>query len=315
MTLFNISDFHANYNSGNKKVFDGEDIKGLNVYAGNTDEKIGSIHDVLVDERGLFRYFVVDTGFWIFGKKVLLPVGCCHIDPKGERIQAIALTSKDKVEDLPAYSDEMVVDSHYEERVYNLYRTPSVEDSIPVEMSAPLEAASAASTPIEMSTPVSNQSSVTSANRNITDRYDREPSMYQLNEQAHQKLKLYEERLVAQKNRQQTGTVTVGKQVETKTANVSVPVEKERVVVEHQQPSQPGVIEPNQANFQAGEVARIEVYEETAEIKKQAFVREEVNIRKEVEQDQVKSQETVRREKLDVDVEGNPTITSANDKK
>lgn len=311
MNLVKINDFHANYS---QEVFDGEDIKGLNVYAGNTDEKIGSIHDVLVDERGLFRYFVVETGFWIFGKKVLLPVGRCHIDPKGERIQAIALTSKDQVEDLPEYSDEMVVDSHYEERVYNLYRTPNVEDSIPVEMSAPLEAASAASTPIEMSTPVSNQSSVTSANHDITDRYDREPSMYQLNEQAHQKLKLYEERLVAQKNRQQTGTVTVGKQVETKTANVSVPVERERVVVERQQPSEPGVIQPNQANFQAGEVARIEVYEETAEIKKQAFVREEVNIRKEVEQDTVKSQETVRREKLDVDIEGNPTITSANDK-
>jgi stress response protein YsnF len=55
-------------------------------------------------------------------------------------------------------------------------------------------------------------------------------------------------------------------------------------------------------------VARVEVYEETADIQKQAFVREEVNIRKEVEHETVTSQETIRREELDVDVDGNPVI-------
>jgi uncharacterized protein (TIGR02271 family) len=52
----------------------------------------------------------------------------------------------------------------------------------------------------------------------------------------------------------------------------------------------------------------VEVYEETADIQKKAFVREEVNIRKEVTQDTVNSTETVRREELDVDVDGNPVI-------
>ena len=45
-------------------------------------------------------------------------------------------------------------------------------------------------------------------------------------------LKLYQERLVADKHREKTGEVTVGKRVETETARVSVPIEKERVVVE-----------------------------------------------------------------------------------
>jgi hypothetical protein len=77
MPLFKIGDFNPNYR---EEAFDGADVKGLDVHAGRTDEKIGSIYDVLVDETGSFRYFVIDTGFWIFGKKVLLPVGRCRVD-------------------------------------------------------------------------------------------------------------------------------------------------------------------------------------------------------------------------------------------
>jgi uncharacterized protein (TIGR02271 family) len=50
------------------------------------------------------------------------------------------------------------------------------------------------------------------------------------------------------------------------------------------------------------------VYEETADITKQAFVREEVNIRKEVERDTVDVTETLRREELEVDVNGKPVL-------
>jgi stress response protein YsnF len=37
-------------------------------------------------------------------------------------------------------------------------------------------------------------------------------------------------------------------------------------------------------------------------------VREEVNIRKEVERDTVDATETLRREELDIDTDGNPSI-------
>jgi len=52
----------------------------------------------------------------------------------------------------------------------------------------------------------------------------------------------------------------------------------------------------------------MEVYEETADIQKKAFVREEVNIRKEVIHETVDATETLRREELDVDTDGNPVI-------
>lgn len=303
MPLFKIGDFNPNYR---EDAFDGGDVKGLDVYAGRTEEKIGSIDDVLVDQTGRFRYFVIDTGFWIFGKKVLLPVGRCHVDADARRIQAIGISTKEQAEKLPEYNDRMTVDYDYEERVRRVYRTPTVEASVPVEMSPPVEAprvlgrASQAATPH----PVSNQPvSATYDRHNYT--YEQDPSLYQLNDQEHQKLRLYEERMVANKHRRQTGEVAIGKRIETETARVSVPVEKERVVIERRTPEDVGTtVNPGALDFREGEVAHMKVYEETADIRKQAFVREEVTVRKEVEQNTIDATETLRREELEVDVNG-----------
>ncbi|KST69976.1 YsnF/AvaK domain-containing protein [Mastigocoleus testarum] len=121
-------------------------------------------------------------------------------------------------------------------------------------------------------------------------------------------IKLYEERLVADKERAKAGEVSVGKRVETETASVSVPIEKERIVVERSNPTNPGQVSPGTTDFSGGKVARMEVYEESADIQKQAFVREEVKVRKEVERDTVEAKEKLRREELEVDVDGKPVI-------
>lgn len=117
-------------------------------------------------------------------------------------------------------------------------------------------------------------------------------------------LKLYEERLVVDKDRQKAGEVAIGKHVETETAEVAVPVEKERIVVERKDATGNTVVNPGSVDFREGEVARVDLYEETANIDKQAFVREEVSVRKEVEKDTVQASETIRREELDVDADG-----------
>jgi uncharacterized protein (TIGR02271 family) len=301
MPLFKIEDFNPNYR---QDAFDGEDVKGLDVYAGKTQEKIGTIDDVLVDETGRFRYFVIDTGFWIFGKKVLLPVGRCHVDANARRIYAIGIATKEQAEKLPEYDDRMTVDYDYEERVRHVYRTPTVEGSVPVESSGVVGVSS--QMPLQRSIP--NQTRPATYDRN-TYTYEQEPSLYQMNEQEHQKLRLYEERLLANKIRRQTGEVAIGKRVETETARVSVPVEKERIVIERRNPEDVGAtVTPGIHDFREGEVAHMRVYEETADIRKQAFVREEVTVRKEVERDTVDATETLRREELEVDVNGNPVV-------
>lgn len=125
-----------------------------------------------------------------------------------------------------------------------------------------------------------------------------------LNGHEPQNIKLYEERLVANKTRQKTGDVAVGKRVETELAQVSVPIEKERVVIERTTPTDSGTaVAPSDADFHDGEVARMNIYEETPDIYKEAFVREEVEVKKVVEQETIEAQETLRREELDIDTE------------
>lgn len=303
MLLYKVEDFNPDYRT---EAFDGKEFKGLEVYAGNSDEKIGKIDNGLVDETGRFRYFVVDTGFWIFGKKVLIPVGLCRIDFRSHRVYATGLESKEQAERLPRYEEGMSVDYDYEEQVRNVYRTRTVEASPPVEASLPVETAgiAGATTPVSRPQPVVKKDNYD--RQNYT--YDKEPAMYNINEQDHQEFKLYQERLIASKSRRKTGEVIIGKHIETETVKTSVPVEKERVVIERTTPTDTGITQlPNDA-FQGEESMRMEVYEETADIRKQAFVREEINVRKEVTQEVVELKDTVSREELDLDNQGDSTI-------
>lgn len=310
MALLKLEDFDPNY----RDTFQGGDIKGLSVYA-EGDEKIGTVSDVLVDDLGHFRYFVVDLGFWIFGKKVLLPVGRSRVDYGADRIYAVGMT-REQADNLPEFGDLEKIDYDYEEQVRGVYRTPTttstatatipVEASAPLESSAALDATSAAAMAGSMATPAT-----TTYNRD-TYNYQQEPSLYDINEQDHQTLRLYQERLVANKQRVKAGEVAIGKHVETETARVAVPVEKERVVIERVTPTDAGrPVAPGEATFREGEVAHVEIYEEQANIQKEAFVREEVRVTKEVEQTTVEAQETLRREELDVDSGTTPIVDTS----
>jgi uncharacterized protein (TIGR02271 family) len=156
--------------------------------------------------------------------------------------------------------------------------------------------------------PSATQPDYTTYNRDAYN-YHHEPSLYGLNDRDHQTLRLYEERLIANKKRVKTGEVTIGKHVETETARVAVPVEKERVVIERVTPTDAGQpVTPGTVDFREGEVARVELYEETPDIHKEAFVREEVRVNKVVEQETVSAQDTIRREELDINKEGMQTV-------
>ena len=124
MALLKIKDFDPNY----KETFGGYDLKGASVYSEVSDEKIGSVDDLLVDEQGHFRYFIVDIGVWGFGKKVLLPVGRSQVDSEGKRVYALGFT-KEQAEHLPEFSEDLKIDNNYEERVRGVYR-PSEARSI-----------------------------------------------------------------------------------------------------------------------------------------------------------------------------------------
>ncbi|ARV59853.1 photosystem reaction center subunit H [Nostocales cyanobacterium HT-58-2] len=272
MPLYKIADFDPNY----RETFGGDDIKALDLYT-EGGIKVGSVTDALVDADGRFRYLVIDTQYDSSDKRVLLPIGLSRIDYNQHRVYVDGL-SKEQVESLPVYRDELTVDYDYEEQVRSAYRPAS---------------------------------SGIAYNRD-TYNYQQDASLYNLNEQKHQTFRLYEERLIANKNRIKTGEVAIGKHIETETATVSVPIERERVVIERVNPTDAETtVNPTELQFQEGEIARIEVYEETPEIHKEAFVREEVRVKKVVDRDTVEAQETIRREELDISTQGDLPINEA----
>lgn len=266
MPLHKLEHFDPNY----RETFGGDDVKSLELYT-EGGERIGSVADVLVDDAGHFRYLVIDTSVDFFGKKILLPIGLSRINYAAKRVYVDGL-SRQQVESLVEYKEGGIIDNDYEENVRSVFRSLTSDVNYDRD----------------------------------TYNYQTEPALYGLNEEHHQTFKLYEERLIASKHRIKTGEVTVGKHIETETARVTVPIQKERVLIERIVPTEAGkVVDSSELKFQEGEVARIEVYEETPEIRKEAFIREEVRIKKVVEQDTVEAQDTIRREELDVDTEGN----------
>lgn len=297
MALHKIKDFDPDYRSH----FDGNDVVGLDLYTGN--EKIGSVEDVLVDDEGQFRYLVVNTGVWILGKKVLLPIGGARIDYAARRVYAKHL-SKEQVESLPEFNQDTTIDYDHEEQVRGVYR-PSMMNAAASGVGY-TGSESAPST--RNAAPMLDVDAGYAGYDRDTYSYDKEPALYEVNDEDHQSLRLYQERLIASKTRQKTGEVAIGKHIETETARVSVPIDKERVVIQRTAVNTGTVIPASEANFQEGEVARIEVYEEVPNIQKEAFVREEVRVTKVVDHDTVTAEEQVRREELDVDTEGHPIV-------
>jgi uncharacterized protein (TIGR02271 family) len=138
---------------------------------------------------------------------------------------------------------------------------------------------------------------------------ERTPTYSELREAENSSIKLYEEQLVAKKNRQQVGEVVLGKTVVAEAAFVSVPVEKERIIIKHKEPraiKQSAAFD--ETAFYEGEIARMKVFEETADISKEVFLADEVTIVKEVESNLVTAEEILRREKLELYTEGDAMI-------
>jgi uncharacterized protein (TIGR02271 family) len=260
MTLQTIDGFGLN----NRQTFTVNNIKRMSVYPQGIDEKIGTVSDILLDNRGQLRYLVLDLGMQIFGKKILLPASCARVSHKTNRVY-VELTRK-QAQALPEYNERTVLDNQYEEKLRAVYRTQAAQPAVST-------------------------------------------SMYKMNEQGSQTLRLYEERLVANKNRFKAGEVAISKRIETETARVSVPIEKERVVIEQVTSADTGKpVALGEVDFTAGEVVHLEVYEETSDIHKQAFVRQEIRVKKLVEEQTVEAQEMLRREELEINTEGHPVV-------
>ena len=91
------------------KGVSGFEVEAIDGHIGNIDEA--------VDQAG---YMVVDTGHWIFGKKVVIPVGAINnVDLIDQRVYLDL--SKDQVKNAPEYAGGRVIDDKFRSELTDYY--------------------------------------------------------------------------------------------------------------------------------------------------------------------------------------------------
>ncbi len=287
MALYKIGDIHPNYRD---TYFNGQDLKGKPVYSAES-HKVGTVSDVLIDEASQPQYLVVKVGL---RKKVLLPVSRCADLSGTDRIYVSTL-NRDEFNTLTTY------DSHSQAepgQALETYQMASLEQSAAVEMTVPVERAGVVAVQQGVIADVSRPTASVEAAPEPGDR----------------PIQLYEERLSTQKHRVKTGEVRISKRTVTEAANTTVPVTKEKVIIEIES-VYGGETRVDFGDAQVGEdgSVRMDIYEEQAEVCRRVEPYQNVSVRKEVVQDVVRIQEPLRREELAVTSDGNPQIDWVNE--
>ena len=93
----------------------GRDLTGYRVEA--VDGSIGKIDEASNDVGQ--SYAIVDTGPWIFGKKVMLPAG---VTARGRpRKKVFVDRTKDQIKNAPEYDEALMSDSGYRDELGTYY--------------------------------------------------------------------------------------------------------------------------------------------------------------------------------------------------
>ena len=101
-----------------EQTFASMDVTGFKVEA--TDGDIGKV-DEATNEVGS-SYVVVDTGPWIFGKKVMLPAGVINrIDLEDERV--FVDRTKDEIKNAPEFDEMNYREPAYRDELGGYYTT------------------------------------------------------------------------------------------------------------------------------------------------------------------------------------------------
>lgn len=129
--------------------------------------------------------------------------------------------------------------------------------------------------------------------------------------EADRTMHLREEQLQARKTPVERGSVHLGKDVVEEERSVDVPVTREEVYVERQPVDRRPADRP--ISDTEGETIRVPIREERVEVEKQPVVYEEVGVGKRVTQETREVGDTVRREELRVENEGDVDVRKGRD--
>ena len=111
-TTVDVWTYHGSVDAG----VSGRNVVGYGVEA--IDGSIGKVDDATFDVSGSF--IVVDTGPWIFGKKVMLPAGVIRdVDHDDQKV--FVHRTKDEIKSAPEFDDSRRTDDEYRGRLGSYY--------------------------------------------------------------------------------------------------------------------------------------------------------------------------------------------------
>ncbi|WP_407569772.1 PRC and DUF2382 domain-containing protein [Deinococcus altitudinis] len=250
---------------------DSYDFIGKKAY-GNSGEQVGTIREALTEEGGKIRYFVVEVGSWFTSKEVVVPVGLARVEDDGVYFDSL---TKDQVKEMNEYQ---VGQEYGDEAQVSDIRTLRGTDYV---------------------APVAATGTATAADHYQDEKLFGTPT----------RLQLLEERLMVNKEKYQAGSVQVGKKVETRTENVNVALSHDEVVIERRPVTEARPVEGNVVLGAATDTIRVDLEAERANVSKQAYVTEEVEVGKRTETEQKTYSDTLGREVLDVTKTGEVQLT------
>ncbi|PYE48389.1 PRC and DUF2382 domain-containing protein [Deinococcus yavapaiensis] len=291
-----------NYDFRSEGIYD---PTGSPAYGAN-GQKVGTIRGAMAEpDSGRLRYLVVDVGGWFTSKEVLVPVGLARIEDDAVYFDTL---TKDQVKAMQEYRNGQ--DYGYDAQLSDerVLRGSDVRnDTMTMGTSSDTTLSSTERAGSGLGT-VSTDSSMGVASGTTgmaaqTYNYRDEDTADALFKTP-QRLRLLEERLLVDKERYHAGSVEVGKRVETRTEQVPVSLTREEIIIERHPVTNPTPVDGNVQLGAGNETIRVDLEAERAEVRKQAFVTEEVTIgEREVSQTQTFT-ETVGREVLDVNRTG-----------
>lgn len=259
--------------------------------------KVGTVASVWVDGATGQPEFVAVNSATNQGGTSILPLA--GTNPNETSRQLRVPYSADQIMGAPQFEATANLSEQDEQRIYQHYGVRRSE--------APSPTGLAGGNASERQ--MSGQERMTGQNRQTADemthRHDQDDSRSTRGQVEHggedHTLELREERLRVEKEREQAGEVRLGKRVTEQTEQVEVPLREERVVIERH----PGT--GRAVDGEIGDTDReidVPVMKERATVEKETVVTEEVGVRKEATERTEPVRETLRREELVVDGDG-----------
>ena len=256
------------------KVADGDpDVRGWGVIASD-GRQVGEVDQLLVDTAAMkVRYLDVelDEGMTAGADRhVLVPIGYARLDEGSSRVIVDTLAGAD-IAALPTYSHGPLtreVETDLRSRFDAGYRDGGGDDFY------------------------------------AHDLYDDDRFFSGRSGARH--IVRSEEELAVGKRRVEAGEVSVGKRVETEHVSRPVELSREEAVVERRPITDPGM--HSDARIGDGETIRVPLSREEAVVEKRVVPREELVVRKHEVQDTETVEADLRRERIDVDREGDTRI-------